>query len=173
MSITEDQVNDAQQAWCDGLVEMGKVHKDGGNVRAVAVRLIKDLYDYAEGTVFFKPTLAHGRHTFRDTAKGALSYFVGGDPDFPDDKGFALKPWARAWYDNNAAENGIQIHGNIAITMGNVYAADYQGGEIMVDKTFVFRLCGDGRLRLCVHKSALPYSPTNRAVDRGQAARPR
>ena len=95
MPITEEQVNAAQQAWCDGLVEMGKVHQDGGNVRAVAVRLINDLYDYAEGTVFFKPTLAHGRHTFRDTAKGALSYFVGGDPDFPDDKGFALKPWAQ------------------------------------------------------------------------------
>jgi hypothetical protein len=161
MPITEDQVNAAQQAWCDGLVEIGKVHQDGGNVRAVAVRLINDLYDYAEGTVFFKPTMAHGRHTFRDTAKGALSYFVGGDPDFPDDKGFALKPWARAWYDNNAAENGIQIHGDIAITMGNVYAADYQGGEIMVDKTFVFRLCRDQRLRLCVHKSALPYSPAD------------
>ena len=138
MPITEEQVNAAQQAWCDGLVEMGKVHQDGGDVRAVAVRLINDLYDYAEGTVFFKPTQAHGRHTFRDTAKGALSYFVEGDPDFPDDKGFALKPWARAWYDNNAAENGIQIPGNIAITMGNVYAADYQGGEIMVEKTFVF-----------------------------------
>ena len=29
----------------------------------------------------------------------------------------------------------------------------------MVDKTFVFRLCGDNKLRLCVHKSALPYAP--------------
>ncbi len=47
MSINEDQVNDAQQAWCDGLVEMGKVHKDGENVRDVAVRLISELYDYA------------------------------------------------------------------------------------------------------------------------------
>lgn len=43
--------------------------------------------------------------------------------------------------------------------MGNVYAVDYQGNEIMVDKTFVFRLCRDGKLRLCAHKSALPYVP--------------
>jgi hypothetical protein len=161
MTIAEDQVNAAQQAWCDGLVEIGKIHQAGGNVRAAALALINELYDYGEGVVFFKPTMAFGKQTFRDTAKGALSYFVGGDPDFPDDKGFALKPWARAWYDNNAAENGIQIHGDIAITMGNVYLADYQGGEIMVDKTFVFRLCRDQRLRLCVHKSALPYSPPN------------
>jgi hypothetical protein len=161
MAITEDQVNAAQQAWCDGLVDIGKIHQAGGNVRAAATALIDDLYDYAEGVVFFKPTMAHGKQTFRDTAKGALSYFVGGDPDFPDDKGFALKPWARAWYENNAAENGIQIHGNIAITMGNVYVADYEDNELMVDKTFVFRLCRDQQLRLCVHKSALPYSPAD------------
>jgi len=30
---------------------------------------------------------------------------------------------------------------------------------VMVDKTFVFRRCADGQLRLCVHKSALPYTP--------------
>lgn len=161
MTIAEDQVNAAQQAWCDGLVGIGKVHRAGGDVRAAAVALIDGLYDYAEGVVFFKPTLAHGHQTFRDTAKGALSYFVGGDPDFANDKGFALKPWARAWYENNAAENGIQIHGNIAITMGNVYVADYDGNELMVDKTFVFRLCRDQQLRLCVHKSALPYSPAD------------
>ena len=35
------------------------------------------------------------------------------------------------------------------------------GEEVMVDKTFVFRRCADGRLRLCVRKSALPYSPDN------------
>jgi len=30
-----------------------------------------------------------------------------------------------------------------------------------VDKTFVFRRCADGRLRLCAHKSALPYLPNS------------
>jgi hypothetical protein len=121
--------------------------------------LIDELYDYAEGTVFFKPTLAFGKNAFRSTKRGALSYFVGGDPDFPEDTGFALKHWVNVWYDNNAAENGIQIHGELAITMGNVYVRSAAGEEVMVDKTFVFRRCADGRLRLCAHKSALPYSP--------------
>ena len=49
------------------------------------------LYDYAESTVFFKPTLAHGKNAFRSTKNGALSYFVAGDPEFPEDTGFALK----------------------------------------------------------------------------------
>jgi hypothetical protein len=159
--ITEDEVNAAQQAWCDALIRIGAVHAEGGDFRAVASALVDDLYDYAEGTVFFKPTLAFGKNAFRSTKKGALSYFVAGDQDFPEDKGFALNHWVKVWYDNNAAENGIQIHGNLAITMGNVYAQSATGDEIMVDKTFVFRRCTDGRLRLCVHKSALPYTPND------------
>jgi hypothetical protein len=157
--ITEQQVNAAQQAWCDGLVRVSQVHARGGDARAEAAKMIDDLYDYAEGKVFFKPTLAFGPRTFRPTREGALAYFVGGDPAFPEDTGFALKGWTKARYDNNAAENGIQIHGDIAITMGNVYVTGPDGKEVMVDKTFVFRRCQDGNLRLCVHKSALPFSP--------------
>jgi hypothetical protein len=157
--ITEHEVNAAQQAWCDGLIRVGAVHAEGGDYRAAASAFIDDLYDYADGTVFFKPTLAYGRNAFRSTKQGALSYFVAGDPDFPEDTGFALKHWVKVWYDNNAAENGIQIHGEIAITMGNVYLVDVAEQQIMVDKTFVFRRCADRRLRLCVHKSALPYTP--------------
>ncbi len=158
-SITEDDVNAAQRTWCDAVVRIGAVHAEGGDFRAVASALIDELYDYAEGTVFFKPTLAFGKNAFRSTKQGALSYFVGGDANFPDDTGFALKHWVKVWYDNNAAENGIQIHGNLAITMGNVFLRNAAGEELIVDKTFVFRRCSDGKLRLCVHKSALPYSP--------------
>ena len=157
--ITEQMVNAAQQAWCDGLVRIGAADAQGSDVRAAAGGFVDALYDYAEGTVFFKPTLAFGINTFRSTRRGAISYFVGGDPDFPEDAGFALKRWVKVWYDNNAAENGTQIHGDVAITMGNVYLQSSAGDEVMVDKTFVFRRCQDGRLRLCVHKSALPYSP--------------
>lgn len=158
-AITEAEVNAAQQAWCDGLVKIGRVYKDGGDYKIVASQLIDDLYDYAEGKVFFKPTLAYGKNTFRSTKAGALSYFIGGDKNFPEDTGFALKQWVKVRYDNNAAENGIQIHGDIAITMGNVYLTNIKGEDVMVDKTFVFRKCKDGKLRLCVHKSALPFSP--------------
>jgi hypothetical protein len=157
--ITEQQVNAAQQAWCDGLVNVAQTHAKGGDAKAVAAKMIDDLYDYADGKVFFKPTLAYGPRTFRPTREGALAYFVGGNPNFPEDTGFALKGWTRARFDNNAAENGIQIHGDIAITMGNVYVTGPDGKEVMVDKTFVFRRCKDGNLRLCVHKSALPFSP--------------
>ncbi len=158
-TITEAEVNAAQQAWCDALVKIGKIHAQGGDYKALANQAISDLYDYDSGKVFFKPTLAHGPNTFRPTKAGALSYFVGGNPAFPEDTGFALKHWALVRYDNNAAENGIQIHGNIAITMGNVYLTNDKGEQVVVDKTFAFRKCPDGKLRLIVHKSALPFDP--------------
>jgi hypothetical protein len=158
--ITKAEVNAAQQAWCDALVAIGKAHTDGGDAKALATEVLTAAYDYDKGTVFFKPTLAYGEKTFRPTKAGALAYFVGGDSNFPDDKGFALKPWVKARYDNlGDGDAGIQIHGDIAITMGNVWVSASDGTEVMVDKTFVFKKGEDGKLRLIVHKSSLPYSP--------------
>jgi hypothetical protein len=158
-AITEGEVNAAQQAWCDGLLKIGKISRDGGDYKAAAAEVIDNLYDYGDGKVFFKPTLASGKNPFRPTREGAISYFVGGNREFPEDSGFALKNWAMVRYDNNASENGIQIFGNIAITMGNMYFTNTKGEQVMVDKTFVFRKGKDGKLRLCVHKSALPFDP--------------
>jgi hypothetical protein len=159
-AITVDEVNAAQQAWCDGLVQIGKVYKDGGDYNTAASKFLDKLYDFKEGRVFFRPTLAAGPTAFRTTKAGALAYFVGGNADFPNDKGFALAPWVKARYDNSIeGSNAIQIHGDIALTMGNVYLTGEDGKEIMVDKVFAFRKCADGTLRLVVHKSALPNQP--------------
>lgn len=158
--ITYDEVNAAQQAWCDALVEIGKLKESGGDYRAYAEKLLSDAYNYDFGKVFFKPTLAFGDQTFRNNKKGALAYFIGGDSDYPNDKGFALKPWVKARYDNAGNNNeGIQIYGSVAITMGNVWVTDKNGNEVMVDKTWVFKKGSDGKLRIIVHKSSLPYSP--------------
>ncbi|MEK0449547.1 MAG: hypothetical protein RL088_1815 [Verrucomicrobiota bacterium] len=160
-TITKAEVLAAQQAWCDALVAIGKASETGGDPKALAEKVLSEAYDYDKGQVFFKPTLAYGANTFRPTKEGALAYFVGGNPKFPEDKGFALKPWVKARFDNlgEGNEDGIQIHGDIAITMGNVWVTDKEGKETMVDKTFVFKKGADGKLRLIVHKSALPYSP--------------
>jgi hypothetical protein len=161
--ITYDEVNAAQQAWCDALVKIGKLKEEGGDYKAYAEKVLSEAYNYDHGKVFFKPTLAFGDQTFRNDKKGALAYFVGGDPDYPNDKGFALTPWVKARYDNAGDHNeGIQIYGSVAITMGNVWVTDKTGKEVMVDKTWVFKKGKDGELRIIVHKSALPYSPSTK-----------
>lgn len=159
--ITYDEVNAAQQAWCDALVKIGDMKEKGEDYKAYAEQVLSNAYNYDNGKVFFKPTLAYGSQTFRNDKKGALAYFIGGDPDYPNDKGFALTPWVKARYDNAGEKNeGIQIYGSIAITMGNVWVTDKAGKEIMVDKTWVFKKDEAGKLRIIVHKSALPFSPT-------------
>jgi hypothetical protein len=158
--ITYDEVNAAQQAWCDALVKIGKLKEEGGDYKAFAEQVLSTAYNYDSGKVFFKPTLAFGDQTFRNDKKGALAYFIGGDPSYPNDKGFALTPWVKARYDNAGEKNeGIQIYGSIAITMGNVWVTAKDGKEVMVDKTWVFKKGKDGKLRIIVHKSSLPYVP--------------
>jgi len=158
--ITYDEVNAAQQAWCDALVKIGQLKEEGGDYKAYAEKVLSEAYNYDYGKVFFKPTLAFGDQTFRNDKKGALAYFIGGDPDYPNDQGFALKPWVKARYDNAGEKNqGIQIYGSVAITMGNVWVTGKDGKEVMVDKTWVFKKGKDGKLRIIVHKSALPFSP--------------
>jgi hypothetical protein len=159
--ITYDEVNAAQQAWCDALVKIGQLKEEGGDYKTFADQVLSSAYNYDNGKVFFKPTLAFGDQTFRNDKKGALAYFVGGDPDYPNDKGFALTPWVKARYDNAGQNNeGIQIYGSVAITMGNVWVTGKDGKEVMVDKTWVFKKGKDGKLRIIVHKSSLPFSPS-------------
>ncbi|MFA9290311.1 MAG: hypothetical protein ACEQSF_03690, partial [Solirubrobacteraceae bacterium] len=120
--ITYEEVHAAEKAWCDALVKIGKIKEEGGDYRAYANEVLSTAYNYDYGKVFFKPTLAYGDQTFRNNKKGALSYFVAGDSEYPNDKGFALKPWVKARYQNAGDKNqGIQIYGSIAITMGNVW----------------------------------------------------
>ena len=164
--ITEKEVNDAQQAWCNRFIEICRAYREHGDYQGLARRFVEDLYDFKNGRVFFRPTLASPPQNFRTTFEGALSYFIAEDPNFPNDDGFAKKPWVGARHDNAIeGSNAIQIHGNIAMTMGNVYLKEevsIGNREVVVDKVFAYRKDpADGMLRLIVHKSAL----TNELAD--------
>jgi hypothetical protein len=162
VTITYDEVNAAQQAWCEAVVALGQAYTNGEDYKALANEILTEAYEYDNGKVFFKPTLAYGERTFRDTKESAHSYFVGDNTGFPEDKGFALRPWVKSWYDNQGEGNeGIQIHGDIAITQGWVYFEDTDGNVTMVDKTFIFRKGDDGKLRLILHHSSLPFAPAS------------
>lgn len=153
--VTVEQLHAAQQAWCEGLLSISRAHREGGDYRAVAERVIDGAYNYAVAPVLFKPTLAHGAHTFRTTRAGALSYFVGGDADYPEDTGFALKGWTAA----TVRIAATYIEGPLGIAMGHITFTDASGREVAVEKTFVFRRGDDGVLRIVVHNSSLSYAP--------------
>ncbi len=153
--LTVERLEAAQRAWCDALLSISRTHREGGDARALAGQIIDAAYNYQLAPVLFKPTLTHGEQTFRTTRAGALAYFVGGDPAFPNDSGFALKPWDQARFVNAAT----YIEGNLGVTMGHVILTDSSGAETKVEKTWIFRQGDDGKLRIVLHKSAIPFSP--------------
>lgn len=155
-AITESEVLAAQKAWGDALVAISTTY-DAKGIKAakeLAGEVIDEAYGYQFGSVLFKPTLTLAPQTFRTTRAGALAYFVGDDPAFPKDKGFALKSWRKVSI-NNAA---IFISGNTATTMGKVLITDKDGNVTTVDKTWQFFKDDSGKLRIIVHHSSLPYT---------------
>jgi len=155
-SITESEVIAAQKSWCQALVDISSTYaKDGQpEAKALAEKVIDSAYGYQMGTVLFKPTLTVAPQTFRTTRAGALSYFVGGDPAFPQDSGFALKGWSKCESQNA----GILITGDSATSMGNVMVTNKDGKVTTVDKTWSYVKDDAGSLRIIVHHSSLPYT---------------
>ena len=153
--ISEAEVLEAQQVWGDGVVAIGEAYSNDGDYQALAVEHVDTLYAYDEGTVLFKPTKA-AVDQFRLTEDEAVSYFVGGSVD--EDTGFALQPWSAVRFENA----GIIFNIDSVIAMGNYFFTDAETGEeVKVEFTFGYVRGPDGNLLINVHKSALPFDPTN------------
>lgn len=155
-AISEAEVLAAQQAWCKALVDISTTGAKSGQpaAKALAEKVIDGAYGYQMGAVLFKPTLTTNPQTFRTTRAGALAYFVGGDPAFPKDTGFALKGWTQCKVDNAA----VFITGDSATTMGKVDLTGKDGKVTTVDKTWKFVKDDAGKLRIVVHHSSLEYA---------------
>ncbi|MCD8482675.1 MAG: hypothetical protein LR015_08440 [Verrucomicrobia bacterium] len=155
--ITEADLLAAQQSWIDALLAIAETHRSGGDYRTLAGDIIDAAYNYAHAPVLFKPTLTHGEQTFRYTREGALAYFVGGDPNFPNDSGFALKGWVAVEPKTVLA----YVEGNTALTMGHFTFTNQDGSTVTVEKTFGYRRDDAGDLRIILHKSTIPFNPGN------------
>ena len=82
------------------------------------------------------------------------SYFIGNNSEFKEDSGFATKGWTNVrWF--NA---GIQLHNNLAISMGNYYFTDVDNNEAKVEYTFGYKLINN-ELKIDLHHSSFPYNP--------------
>ncbi len=156
-NITEAEVVAAQKAWGAALIDISQTHEKEGfeAAKAKASAVLDAAYGYNLGPVLFKPTLTVAPQTFRPTKEGALAYFVGGNPDYPNDTGFALKGWKEYAFENA----NILIEGDLAITMGKVRLTNSKGEVTEVDKTWGFKKDAEGKLRIVLHHSSLPYSP--------------
>ena len=151
-ALNEADIVAAQREWEAGLLDIARTRETHGPeaARARAARMIDRLYAYDWGPVLFKPTLAGGTQTFRTTRAGALAYFAGGDANFPDDSGFALKPWRGVRIRNI----GMQIRHDTAMVMSRAVLTDADGRVTEVDKTWGYRRGPEG-VRIVLHHSSL------------------
>lgn len=157
-SITEQEVLDAQKAWGEGIVKIGNVFLEKGDYKAAATDHLNNFYNYEEGTVLFKPTLTSEKQ-FRTDFQGALSYFIDGDENYPEDHGFAIKPWSNVRWENI----GTKIYGDVAIAMGNYYFTPAkEGDEVKVEYSFAYIKNKEGKLKIILHDSHLPYKPAEK-----------
>lgn len=157
MPITEADITAALTAWGEGKVAISKAFEDGGveAARVVASAHLDANYGYDLGPVLFKPTMASGEQTFRTTKDGALNYFCGHSAEYPLDNGFAIQGW-RSMETVTAASF---IEGDVAMWMGWVMLTDKNGNVTKVDKSFGYKKDADGKLRIVLHHSSLPFQP--------------
>ena len=156
LPITSREVEDAQKAWGDGIVEIGRLYTAKGDYKAEAEKVL-GLYGWKSGLdVLLKPTKA-ADPAIRLDYEGAMSYFVGAaaaDKPVAEDKGFAIHPWTAVRFDNSKT----LFLSNSATAMGEYYFTDLEGGVTKVEYTFQYRRAADGALKIVVHHSSVPFA---------------
>ena len=151
--ITQEQVEEIQNTWGDGVVKIGALKHDRKECEKFASEFLDNLYAFDKGKVLFKPTKCE-KEQFRPTKSEALSYFISGDNRACDeDKGFAIQPWTKVRFENA----GFILEIDRAISMGNYFFTDLDGNEAKVEFTFGYKLI-DGNLKIDLHHSSFPYS---------------
>jgi hypothetical protein len=162
--VTEREVIEAQNFWAQSIVDISNSFLSGSDYVSLAGERAGELYGYDHSNVLFKPTKA-AEQQFRPTASDAMSYFVGHDAvisGFKEDQGFAInakKGFSRVIFNNHQ----IDCHGDVAHAMGTYEFTCATTGEISeVEYTFGYKRNSDGKVRICLHHSSVPYASPNK-----------
>jgi hypothetical protein len=161
--VTRGEVIDAQNFWAQSIIDISTSFLTGGDYVGLAGDRAGELYGYDHSNVLFKPTKA-AQKQFRPTANDAMSYFVGHDAivgGFKEDQGFAInakKGFSKVVFDNHQ----IDCHNEVAHAMGTYEFTCATTGEISeVEYTFGYKRNPDGKVRICLHHSSIPYESSN------------
>merc|ERR1711881_654150 len=140
----------------------------GGDYVKAAADAAGELYAYGHSNVLFKPTKA-AEYQFRPTGGEAMSYFVGGsvvEGGYSEDAGFAInggKGWSNVVFDNHQ----IELNGETAIAMGNYYfTCATTGSETKVEYTFGYKKNDDGKVRIFLHHSSVPFAAPKATISK-------
>ena len=115
MLIDKNEIVKIQKKWGDGIIKIGSLKDQRKLCLDYTQKFLDELYGFDEGVVLFKPTKAV-RVQFRANKEAALSYFVGGNQNYEEDTGFAITPWKKVKFAENAR---MILEEKRALVMGN------------------------------------------------------
>merc|ERR1712070_198026 len=162
--ITKEEVLACQDGWATAIATISEEYLKKGDFVGAAGTAAGELYGYGHhDPMLFKPTKAT-KNPFRPTGEDAMSYFVGAD-NFEgsekfkgEDAGFAInggKGWSNVVFTNHQ----IDLNGPTAVAMGSYDFTCATTGDIStVEYTFGYKRCEDGKPRIFLHHSSVPYS---------------
>merc|ERR1719163_317361 len=155
LPLTETEVLECQAKWANAIKTISKTYLEKGDY----IKAAGELYGYGHSNVLFRPTKA-AKFPFRPTGAEAMSYFVGGsvvDGGYVEDAGFAInggKGWSNVVFRNHQ----IDLNGPVAVAMGDyVFTDASSGAEVRVEYTFGYKRNEDGKARIFLHHSSVPY----------------
>ena len=151
--ISQTEVNAAQTAWAEAIIAMGRA-PSWETAHALAVERVRSLYYLEFDRLLFCPTVAIER-PFRRTLEGVVSYFVGRNPDYPEDEGLALRGCTQIRFENA----DIVCLSDSSLAMGHYYFRRADGSELQAEYSFVYVRDTDGAVKIQLHHSAMPYTP--------------
>merc|ERR1719454_1656744 len=157
--VTEFEVRMAQAKWANAIKTISKTYLEKGDYIKAAGDAAAELYGYGHTQVLFKPTKA-AEFPFRPTAQEAMSYFVGGsavEGGYKEDAGFAING-GKGWAEVEFVNHQIELLGPAAVAMGYyVFTCATTGDKAKVEFTFGYKRNDDGKARIFLHHSSVPY----------------
>ena len=145
--MSSNQIQHFLNSWKDGVIEIGRIHLEGGDYEKSAELFVSTHYAFDSEEVLFKPTFTK-EVIFRNSKDLALSYFIGGE--VAEDKGFALKPWEEI----RLEELNIIEQDNLMVAMGTL---NFTPLNLKENTLIAFRFLlidTDGSLKIKVHHSS-------------------
>ena len=145
--MSSNQIEHFLNSWKDGVIEIGRIHLEGGDYEKSAELFVSTHYAFDSEEVLFKPTFTK-EVIFRNSKDLALSYFIGGE--VAEDKGFALKPWEEI----RLEDLNIIEQDNLMVAMGTLNFKPLNLKEnTLIAFTFLL-IETDGSLKIKVHHSS-------------------